>query len=356
MENKEKNTSPEIITKHLGFDDLLIKPQGNIILKENLLYQAVLASNTENGLRNLIEMGYLPDKIILSAALEKDHHNCVKFLINNGADATDILEAAVNSAAVKSIPFLPKKDINNNTALHFACQKNKMDLIKELPFNDEPDNNGNSPLLISFINNHQDAIKHLIKQKNINFNIVNKNGESLLFWAINNNMVSFVSLLVLFCNKEIINNSLMFAVKKDSPEICKILVDHEVNINDITFNLSCQNNCAAVLIKSPTITKYIIKIGYHAANIKNKRIIKKHWQDTLKIKEKYKEVEKYLECPICHGILIFPVLTETGHTFCADCIDDWFKKSDVCPISNIKIKKNKIPNIVLENIMDDIYF
>ncbi|CAL8071125.1 unnamed protein product [Calicophoron daubneyi] len=37
-------------------------------------------------------------------------------------------------------------------------------------------------------------------------------------------------------------------------------------------------------------------------------------------------IDPNLICDICHGVLLYPVVTECGHTFCISCLDTWLKQ------------------------------
>nr|QFG73879.1 MAG: ring finger domain protein [Megaviridae environmental sample] len=61
-----------------------------------------------------------------------------------------------------------------------------------------------------------------------------------------------------------------------------------------------------------------------------------HASDQLRnINTKYPKlpVLEKTECPICFNIIKTHVRElECNHVFCVDCIDEWFKKSLLCPI------------------------
>jgi len=44
------------------------------------------------------------------------------------------------------------------------------------------------------------------------------------------------------------------------------------------------------------------------------------------------KIEKYLTCPICTEIFDNPIRISCGHTFCDDCLSEWGKKSNFCPL------------------------
>ncbi|XP_053214798.1 RING finger protein 151-like [Panonychus citri] len=47
-------------------------------------------------------------------------------------------------------------------------------------------------------------------------------------------------------------------------------------------------------------------------------------------------------CAICFGVFNNPVADDCGHIYCAECLFDWFKVKDTCPISCSKIRKETI--------------
>lgn len=47
-----------------------------------------------------------------------------------------------------------------------------------------------------------------------------------------------------------------------------------------------------------------------------------------------------------------PVLTEDGHTYERECIQDWLKYRNTSPLTNIKLSSKKlIPNIALRKLI-----
>ena len=62
--------------------------------------------------------------------------------------------------------------------------------------------------------------------------------------------------------------------------------------------------------------------------------------DIINIQD-YKVIEQFITCSICCGIIFEPVqCTECENCFCLECINDWKKKSDICPFK-CKITKYK---------------
>ena len=50
------------------------------------------------------------------------------------------------------------------------------------------------------------------------------------------------------------------------------------------------------------------------------------------------------KCPICYDSLNQPVVTQCGHAFCWPCINEWLKRSNVCPVCHGTIDlKHLIP-------------
>ena len=55
-------------------------------------------------------------------------------------------------------------------------------------------------------------------------------------------------------------------------------------------------------------------------------------------------------CPIMRTQMKDPVLTDDGHTYERESIENWFQTSHKSPITGLQLKsKNLIPNIVLKN-------
>ena len=66
--------------------------------------------------------------------------------------------------------------------------------------------------------------------------------------------------------------------------------------------------------------------------------------------EDYKVIEQIITCSICCGILYDPVqCIECENCFCLECINDWKKKSDICPFKckKAKYKESKLAKRVL---------
>lgn len=49
------------------------------------------------------------------------------------------------------------------------------------------------------------------------------------------------------------------------------------------------------------------------------------------------EISPTLFCPICSEVFTEPTRLDCGHTFCNDCINQWYKKSELCPNCRQKI-------------------
>lgn len=50
-----------------------------------------------------------------------------------------------------------------------------------------------------------------------------------------------------------------------------------------------------------------------------------------------------------------PVITEDGHTYEREAIENWFKTSQKSPVTGLQLKsKNLIPNIALKNLKQKI--
>lgn len=53
------------------------------------------------------------------------------------------------------------------------------------------------------------------------------------------------------------------------------------------------------------------------------------------------------QCTICFDIYDDPVIDECGHTFCKECILEWYKSATICPISKIYLQTKKlVPNLL----------
>lgn len=68
------------------------------------------------------------------------------------------------------------------------------------------------------------------------------------------------------------------------------------------------------------------------------------------------EVPKEWFCPIGQELLKNPVIASDGFTYERKEIQDWFKRSDMSPITGIRLKnRDLIPNIALKNTIEQ-YF
>ena len=56
-----------------------------------------------------------------------------------------------------------------------------------------------------------------------------------------------------------------------------------------------------------------------------------YFKEQLNFVEREK-IEKYLTCPICTEIFDNPIRISCGHTFCEDCLSEWGRKSNFCPL------------------------
>ena len=71
--------------------------------------------------------------------------------------------------------------------------------------------------------------------------------------------------------------------------------------------------------------------------------------DILNI-EDYKVIEPLIVCSICCGIIYEPIIcTGCENCFCYSCINDWKKKSDICPFKcqNAKYQESKLAKRIL---------
>lgn len=72
------------------------------------------------------------------------------------------------------------------------------------------------------------------------------------------------------------------------------------------------------------------------------------------VKPEYQQAAASIICSICTSIMIDPVLTETGQSYCRKCITNWLTTHDTCPLTNQTISKTVVPNIALRNTIESI--
>lgn len=67
-------------------------------------------------------------------------------------------------------------------------------------------------------------------------------------------------------------------------------------------------------------------------------------------KEEFKVIEQIVTCPICCGVIFNPYqCTKCENIFCKDCIENWQKKSEICPFKceKSKYKESKLAQRIL---------
>ena len=62
-------------------------------------------------------------------------------------------------------------------------------------------------------------------------------------------------------------------------------------------------------------------------------------------------IEDELTCGICCGIFCKPVVTPCGHTFCKDCVMEWFKSKKSCPVCRHNLIKLCKPPVIITNLL-----
>ncbi|XP_053290040.1 zinc-binding protein A33 isoform X1 [Pleuronectes platessa] len=65
--------------------------------------------------------------------------------------------------------------------------------------------------------------------------------------------------------------------------------------------------------------------------------------------------EEDLCCPVCHDVFSDPVLLSCSHSFCKDCVDNWWQDKEVkeCPICKRRSSRSEPPcNLVLKNLCE----
>ncbi|CAK9437979.1 uncharacterized protein LODBEIA_P23560 [Lodderomyces beijingensis] len=62
------------------------------------------------------------------------------------------------------------------------------------------------------------------------------------------------------------------------------------------------------------------------------------------------KISTALECSICSDIMIIPVTSECGHTYCYGCINQWFKNKVNCPTCRHRVEMKPALNLKLNEI------
>jgi len=66
-------------------------------------------------------------------------------------------------------------------------------------------------------------------------------------------------------------------------------------------------------------------------------------------------VSRHLFCTICQEVFEDPKRTNCGHTFCLNCLLEWNKKNNQCPICRQKINVEELSrDLVAFNIINDL--
>ncbi|KAI5960438.1 PSH1 [Candida pseudojiufengensis] len=72
--------------------------------------------------------------------------------------------------------------------------------------------------------------------------------------------------------------------------------------------------------------------------------------DTALTSNLLSKITNSIECSICSEVMIAPMTAECGHTFCYDCLHQWFKNKINCPTCRHKIKYKPTLNLQLDEI------
>ncbi|XP_034453913.1 nuclear factor 7, ovary-like, partial [Hippoglossus hippoglossus] len=65
-------------------------------------------------------------------------------------------------------------------------------------------------------------------------------------------------------------------------------------------------------------------------------------------------LEEDLCCPVCHDVFRDPVILSCSHSFCKDCVKNWWKDKEVkeCPLCKRRSSKFEPPNLALKNLCE----
>jgi hypothetical protein len=68
-------------------------------------------------------------------------------------------------------------------------------------------------------------------------------------------------------------------------------------------------------------------------------------------------VEKFCLCPITYAPILEPVVTVDGHTYEREAITDWFKNSNISPMTKLPLDSRTLtPNHSFKNLAHKLHF
>ena len=148
-------------------------------------------------------------------------------------------------------------DKQNNTALHYACQKNHLLIVQYLIENQKANKevknkNGSTPLLVACENNNLDIVKYLMQEIKVNKNACDNKGNSAVKIACKSG--KSLDLIMFLINDPEVHKTektcaLHWACQKGEIELVKTLVEQEGisieskdNLGDTPLHIACENN------------------------------------------------------------------------------------------------------------------
>jgi ankyrin repeat protein len=289
---------------------------GNLIKLQEFIKKKIVDINVINNERNT--------PLILASKL--GHCDCVKFLIEKGADINHTnngyspLEFASINGHVECVNFLIEKSekINPNYKYFkeksmiivsmygkFECLKSLIDKCGDINYVDKDDGNtslswasinghiecvklliekgaivnysnyGFSPLLYASSNGHIECVKYLI-EKGAKIDHANKNGDTSLISASSNGHIECVKFLIekganINHSRNNGDTSLIIAIISDHIECVKLLIEKCANINHATDNgdtslikasISGCIECVKLLIEKGANVNHVNKYGF----------------------------------------------------------------------------------------------
>ncbi|CAD6448069.1 e42ec272-cb4d-4d27-a3f5-e91593fcb98f [Sclerotinia trifoliorum] len=90
-------------------------------------------------------------------------------------------------------------------------------------------------------------------------------------------------------------------------------------------------------------------------NVEDEESVQKNTQLALGFKEDLMSMRKYLTCSICVQLLYEPWILQCGHTYCYNCLCQWFipnRRKKTCPECRAPVKQIPAPAFLVKNLVE----